>query len=233
MFYSNAQDSNTPTSTWVQASVSLSELTISLTSTMSFGALIGDNNGGHLVEGGIDDFSIVQGNSLPVDLVEFTATRLGKQSARLSWTTATEVGSDYFDVERSTDGIAFAPIGRVTAAGNSNQSEEYRFDDERGLAGRNFYRLRQLDLDGQTTFSEVRLVTLEGELDKVKAWPNPAEEFLKLSSSFSGPIIIYRQNGALVGQQQLATGQAVDISKLPAGYYLLRAGEEVIPFVKR
>ena len=108
-----------------------------------------------------------------------------------------------------------------------------QFDDERGLAGRNFYRLRQVDLDGQITFSEVRLVTLEGELEKVKAWPNPAEEFLKLSSSFSGPIIIYRQNGALVGQQQLATGQAVDISKLPAGYYLLRAGEEVIPFVKR
>jgi choice-of-anchor B domain-containing protein len=233
MFYSNAQDSNTPTSTWVQASVSLSELTIPLTATMSFGALIGDNNGGHLVEGGIDNFSIVQGNSLPVDLIEFTATRLGKQSARLSWTTATEVGSDYFDVERSTDGLAFAPIGRVSAAGNSNQTEEYQFDDERGLAGRNFYRLRQVDLDGQITFSEVRLVTLEGELEKVKAWPNPAEEFLKLSSSFSGPIIIYRQNGALVGQQQLATGQAVDISKLPAGYYLLRAGEEVIPFVKR
>ncbi|MFT6000618.1 MAG: choice-of-anchor B domain-containing protein [Neolewinella sp.] len=233
MFYSNAQDSNTPTSTWVPASVSLSELTIPLTATMSFGAIISDVGNGHLVEGGIDDFSIVQGNSLPVDLVEFTATRLGKQSARLSWTTATEVGSDYFDVERSTDGVEFSAIGRLAAAGNSEHVEEYRFDDERGLAGRNFYRLRQVDLDGQTTFSEVRLVTLEGASEKVLAWPNPAEEFLKLSSSFSGPIIIYRQNGALVGQQQLATGQAIDVSQLPAGYYLLRAGEEVIPFVKR
>jgi len=59
------------------------------------------------------------------------------------------------------------------------------------------------------------------------------EEFLKLSESFSGPVIIYRQNGVLVGQQQLTTGQAVDVRQLPAGYYLLRAGEEVIPFVKR
>lgn len=233
MFYSNNQDSNTPTSTWVPASVSLSELSIPLTSTMRFGALIGDNNGGHLVEGGIDDFSIVQGNSLPVDLVEFTANRIGKQAARLSWTTATEVGSDYFDVERSTDGIAFAPIGRVAAAGTSLHTEEYRFDDENGLAGRNFYRLRQVDLDGQTTFSEVRLVVLEGPAEKVQVWPNPTEAFLKLSSSFSGQVIIYRQNGALVGQQQLTNGQAIDVSQLPAGYYLLRAGEEVVPFVKR
>lgn len=233
MFYSNNQDSNTPTSTWVPASVNLSELSIPLTSTMRFGALIGDNNGGHLVEGGIDDFSIVQGNSLPVDLVEFTATRIGKQAARLSWTTATEVGSDYFDVERSTDGIAFAPIGRVAAAGTSLQTEEYRFDDENGLAGRNFYRLRQVDLDGQTTFSEVRLVVLEGPTEKIQVWPNPTEAFLKLSSSFSGEVIIYRQNGALVGHQQLTNGQAIDVSQLPAGYYLLRAGEEVVPFVKR
>ncbi len=233
VFYSNDQDSNTPTSTWVPVSVNLSELTIPLTATMRFGALIGDNNGGHVVEGGIDDFSIVGVNSLPVDLVGFTATRLGKQSVRLSWTTVTEVGSDYFDVQRSNDGIDFLPIGRVAAAGNSEQVEEYRFDDERALAGRNFYRLRQVDLDGQTTFSEVRLVTLEGELDKVQVWPNPAQEFLKLSSSFSGSIIIYRQNGQLVGQQQITIGQAVDVRQLPAGYYLLKAGEEVIPFVKR
>jgi hypothetical protein len=90
-----------------------------------------------------------------------------------------------------------------------------------------------VDLDGQTTFSEVRLVTLEGSTEKLHAWPNPAEEFLKLSSSFSGPVLIYRQNGVLVGQQELATGQTIDVSQLPAGYYFLRAGEEVIPFVKR
>jgi len=101
------------------------------------------------VEGGIDDFSIVQSNSLPVELVEFSATRLGKQSARLTWATATEVGSDYFDIERSRDGFAFAPIGRVAAAGNSQRVEAYQFDDEQGLAGRNFYRLRQVDVNGQ------------------------------------------------------------------------------------
>lgn len=233
MFYSNDQGSNTPTSTWVAASVSLSELSIPVTSTMRFGAVIGDNNGGHLVEGGIDDFSIVRSLVLPVDLVEFTVVPLGKQSARLSWTTASEAGSDYFAVERSTDGTAFTTIGRVAAVGNSARTEVYNFDDEAALTGRNFYRLRQVDLDGQATLSEVRLVTLTGEVGQMKAWPNPAGEFLKLSDSFSGPIIIYRQNGTLVGQQQLTNGQAIDVSQLPAGYYLLRAGEEVIPFVKR
>ena len=91
---------------------------------------------------------------LPVELVSLSAKPVGR-TTQLEWATATESNSASFAVERSRDGRAFETIGEVGAAGASVRVIEYRFTDGAPAAGTNYYRLRQRDLDGTETLSNV------------------------------------------------------------------------------
>ncbi|HRH36922.1 MAG TPA: hypothetical protein PK760_01170 [Flavobacteriales bacterium] len=91
---------------------------------------------------------------LPVELVEFNAA-CDKGHVLVSWSTGSEVGSDRYDVERSSDAQHFEVIGSVQAAGSSNGLLEYSFIDTRPL-GRGYYRLHQVDVNGMETYSELR-----------------------------------------------------------------------------
>ncbi|MEM9928811.1 MAG: carboxypeptidase regulatory-like domain-containing protein, partial [Bacteroidota bacterium] len=232
-YFSNDQNSNTAISTWVPVSLRMSELTIPLTATMQFGALIGDTGEGHLVEGGIDNFQIEGVESLPVEFLSFTAEALSKTTVALNWATATEENSEFFDVERSRNGLDFHPIGRVAASGTTETTTTYQFTDLEAQTGANHYRLRQVDQDGSITFSNIRLVLLASEANTLTAWPNPAIDQINLSEEMTGTAQVFRADGALVQTQVLVQTQTVNITSLPAGYYLLRIGDRVVNFVKK
>lgn len=90
----------------------------------------------------------------PVELVSFT----GKASARgiaLAWRTASEVNNSHFEVERSADGEAFEKINSVAGHGNSSATLDYSYTDASPLPGQNYYRLKQVDFDGQYAYSSV------------------------------------------------------------------------------
>jgi hypothetical protein len=163
---------------------------------------------------------------LPVSLISFTGQKLNG-SVKLSWTTAQESNNKEFIVERSTDGRSYTAIGKVAGAGNSATPAFYGFTDAQPAYGDNYYRLKQVDLDGKTTLSGiVKIVT--GNPGGFIAGPNPAR----------GTITIYRQgsneaarvelidvNGKLM--KQLNTGAAtyatpIDVSGLSKGIYLLK-----------
>jgi hypothetical protein len=96
---------------------------------------------------------------LPVELTGFAARSLGG-TVQLRWSTASEVNSAKFLVERSADSRAFTAIASVAAAGQSQGPRTYTAQDERPLAGLSYYRLRQIDLDGSFSFSPVVSVQL-------------------------------------------------------------------------
>lgn len=101
----------------------------------------------------ITDKLLIQSSaSLPVSLLQFAA-QAQQQTAALTWTTAQEQKSHYFEVLRSTNGQSFVPIGKVNAAGNSNSNKSYRFIDVQPAIGTNLYQLKSVDLDGSVTFS--------------------------------------------------------------------------------
>lgn len=138
-------------------------------------------------------------NPLPVELLSFTA-KIEKEIVVLDWTTASELGSDFFEVQRSTDGINYAAIGRVTAAGNSNVLRRYAFNDNQPLRGMNYYRLRQVDIDGTETYSPIRSVNfIPG---RVTVYPNPvAERVVHVSMPESDEMMsisLLRADGSLV-----------------------------------
>ena len=91
---------------------------------------------------------------LPIELLSFQGETIGAVN-HLTWSTATEVNNDHFDVERSADGQSFERIGTLDGAGNSEEELHYELTDERPIAGTNYYRLKQVDDDGSATYSDV------------------------------------------------------------------------------
>ena len=101
-------------------------------------------------------------------------------SALLSFSTATERNNAYFSIERSTDGARFEAIGKVTGAGDSNVQQDYTYTDERPVKGVNFYRLKQVDFDGQFSYSPVVSVTF-GQAGGIRLAPQPVLDQLSVA----------------------------------------------------
>ncbi|GAA4354289.1 hypothetical protein GCM10023185_15920 [Hymenobacter saemangeumensis] len=169
---------------------------------------------------------------LPVVLTAFDAT-LKNGAAVLTWNTASEKNNDHFRVERSLNGQEFVAVGQVAGQGTSNQPKAYTFTDPSiaRLGSANvYYRLQQVDTDGQTSVSPVRSVALPGELAaaKVLLYPNPATSTVTLSLAQLPDGMCQVQIFGLAGKQvrtlALPAGQTheLDINGLPAGVYLVK-----------
>ena len=117
--------------------------------------------------------------ALPIELRSFTGT-LDKQNITLTFSTATERNNAYFSIERSTDGARYEAIGKVTGAGNSLLQRDYTYTDERPVKGVNFYRLQQVDFDGQFSYSPVVSVTF-GQAGGIRLSPQPVLDQLSVA----------------------------------------------------
>jgi len=114
------------------------------------------------------------GIPLPIGLTSFTATSKNNINI-LSWTTNTEMNNDHFEIERSADGITFHEIGTVEGHGNSSYVSDYHFEDISPFSGINYYRLKQVDYNGDFRYSQV--IFVETKLFNHSAlviYPNPA-----------------------------------------------------------
>lgn len=113
-------------------------------------------------------------NFLPVELLVFD----GYQNAfniDLEWSTASETNSSHFVVERSKDVFHFEAIGQVSSAGNSQQELSYYFVDHTPNLGINYYRLRQVDLNGAEEILPTIAIEYELEALSIRVFPNPIE----------------------------------------------------------
>jgi len=97
----------------------------------------------------LDDITVVESSSsLPIELLYFKGEKL-KGKNRLYWSTASEADSDFFEIERSTDAVEWKAIAREAAAGNSYEQRYYSLDDIYEHDAINYYRLKQVDYDGE------------------------------------------------------------------------------------
>ncbi|GAA4055602.1 hypothetical protein GCM10022409_48590 [Hymenobacter glaciei] len=166
---------------------------------------------------------------LPVELTHFEAKWAGN-ATELRWATASEKNSRYFVVERSASGeSSYEAVGRVAAAGSSTSSRRYQLRDaEAGTLGatRLYYRLRQVDADGQESFSPVVTVGKSMGVAQLEVYPNPVGttqevrlDFHNLSAP-GGQLTTYAETGQLVSQVLLAeTAGRVALPALRAGLY--------------
>jgi hypothetical protein len=96
--------------------------------------------------------SAITATALPVTFADFSATA-ANNGVQLKWTTSQEQNSDFFEVQRSSDGNNFTTVGTVQAAGNSDVPKNYQFTDNDPFDGISYYRLRQVDKDARFAYS--------------------------------------------------------------------------------
>ena len=170
------------------------------------------------------------------------------QTADLNWVMENETDCKYFVVERSGDTGGYDSIGVVTGLNNNNQTT-YIYTDDHMLNGNNYYRLRQVDMDGVIRYSKVvSLYDMQQEAaPKMNVYPNPAVATLNFSINSTSTqqifIQIYSISGVLLqtSEQTLNTGnnlQTIAVNNLKTGNYFLKvinregSSQFVQPFVK-
>ncbi len=148
-------------------------------------------------------------NPLPVTWLSFTGKTDGVYH-NLNWSTASEINNDYFELERSVDGRSFTPIARIDGSGNSNTTLHYEYVDRLAPAGRVYYRVRQVDYNGEYEYADevVTLVKNEVYSDRfdLMVYPNPTSlGYTRLMlSGFEGQMALVHisdLNGRLIAQR--------------------------------
>jgi len=150
-------------------------------------------------------------SALPIELTSFTAQFVGTD-VELKWTTASEVNCDHFTVERSKDGRTFEQLEQVPGAGNSNTIRQYSAYDKFPYTGTSYYRLKQVDYDGQFTYSDIRAVntktgTGEGPFSIRNIYPSPFSDKFTVTYEVSGGddtyFMLSNANGQMISKTKL------------------------------
>jgi len=127
--------------------------------------------------------------NLPVDLIHFDVHAANNHSASIHWATASEINNSHFEIERSYDGRNFETNGEVSGNGNSQHRIDYSYTDVSvsNLENTVFYRLKQVDFDGTSEYSDIRVVRFGavGSGIDFSAYPNPLTDELSVMVSLS------------------------------------------------
>lgn len=171
------------------------------------------------------DAGIIMG-ALPLDWKSFEVRKMDRQHV-LNWSTARELNVDYFAVQRRHESEnAFVSIGQVKAAGNSVKDQFYSFDDfDVSQSGVYYYRLEQFDLDGKSTYSEIRL-TNRLATDKIINYPNPAHELMTVDGlnedeTYTIQVIDSKGVTMISTLHSGSISYQLDIERLPSGVFEL------------
>jgi trimeric autotransporter adhesin len=177
---------------------------------------------------------------LPITGLQFTVQKKGK-IAVLDFKTYTEQNNKGFEIERSNDGIRFDSLDFVFAKPNASNGAEYTFTDNNPFTGKNYYRLKQIDLDGKFLYSPLRWINFDKETD-VTAWPNPTTNVLNISTDYNfknATVTIIAANGQMVKQLSVkGNGNlSIPVKDLPVGVYNVQVKENTktinLVFVKQ
>ena len=124
---------------------------------------------------------------LPVELLSFNASCQPGNTAKISWTTASETNCAKYSVERNAGTAEWSTIAEVDCSQNPQEINSYTITDPDRINGTSYYRLRQTDLNGTERVYDAISVTCESDDLSVIAYPNPATDnvSVEISSKFN------------------------------------------------
>lgn len=175
----------------------------------------------------LNDITVSASAPLPVELSYFGGSLNRDNDVELNWSTATENNNEVFIVEKSTDQLRFEEVHTQKGAGNSTEPIHYSFMDKRPAQGMNYYRLKQVDFDGTTTFSKVISVKLNHE-NTVQVFPTVASHAVTVSiqnPTEEAQIFVFDFSGKLIQNQTIEAEQSdykLNVEALPAGPYFIK-----------
>ena len=189
------------------------------------------NGSGSRDEFALDDITF--SNVLPVELTTFSASVVNN-NVELSWETATEVNNYGFSVERRQENGEWSEVGFVEGHGNSNSPKHYTFIDNEIGAGKYFYRLKQVDIDGSFEYSDAIEVDMDSPVkyELSQNFPNPFNPTTSIQFSLpeTGKVklavynVLGEQVAVLVNKNMEAGfhNARFDASKLNSGIYIYK-----------
>lgn len=192
-------------------------------------ATTGDTSSGTITSGWINSFSPftlaskkASENTLPVSYL-FFENQCENNHSLLSWATISELNCDYFEIQKSADGVYWTFDAKIKGAGNSNQLVNYKYVPNFSSV---YYRLKQVDFDGKFNFSEIVTSQNCNETStQLKLFPNPTTG--KINIQFNGEfndiqiVEVYNNVGGLVYSSNNSK-TTIDLSEKPNGIYYVR-----------
>jgi Secretion system C-terminal sorting domain len=174
---------------------------------------------------------------------KFVKAQLVNNTTLISWATSQEINTSKFEIEFSADGTSFVKLGEVAAAGNSNTISNYNFTHPKPITGFNFYRIKQIDIDGSFTYSVIVKVLNRNDIKQTIIAPNPVSDVLNIveaTATFISTVEVYDSRGALVIRKMVNADEQVyslPVSMLAKGNYVLKINYKVnsktIAFIKK
>ena len=169
---------------------------------------------------------------LPINLLRFNASKQNGATT-LVWATANEQNSSHFEIERSSDGVNFIVLDKIKAAGNSTSLINYTFKDKNPASGLNYYRLKEVDLDGKLFYSTIQVVDFKN--DFIILQTTLVKDFIDVRTSELKETTLYFFNN--YGQKMLVVNgkgqQLINVSNFPTGVYFIKTTDgNSIKFLK-
>jgi hypothetical protein len=171
---------------------------------------------------------------LPIILTNFTATPTNNQ-VQLSWATATEFNSDYFKINKSTDGEHYTAIGTVKS-NNSNTGASYTFYDNSPTLGNSYYTLTSTDFDGSESVSNVVAMQYLGTQKTHSFYTyNHTLQIQALSETILTHVNIYSPMGQLLKTIAINSNAllTIDLSQLAKGMYYAQINAQNSTYTER
>jgi hypothetical protein len=170
-----------------------------------------------------------ESGTLPITLISFNGQYKNENMVSLNWQTSSEINSAYFNIQRSIDGINFTSIAKISAVGNSKQPISYGYTDnvQNIVMNKLFYRIKIVDKDGKSKYSNIITVNKPTLTTKFTVSPNPAINYLKITNnsninSSNATVILTDLLGHVLLKHELKLPtEQISLSHIAKGTYIV------------
>ena len=185
-------------------------------------------------------------SALPITLLSFETSN-NNSLVNLNWATASEINNNYFSIERSTNGQSWQTIGKVDGHGNSMVIQTYSFVDnfiEVIPKGIFYYRLKQVDFNGNFTYSSIRSENLSTRSFALQSYPDPATSTININwinaVKENTTLQLINMRGQIIYVEKVSgqgiMNKQIDVSGYSAGKYYIQiissSNIQIQPFIK-
>ena len=172
--------------------------------------------------------------STPLPVVWLTNPSLkfiNNNQTHITWSVATQSNNEKYIIEHSNpesfrDGSNFLPIGEIAGDGTSNETKHYEYIHTSPSIGINYYRIKQVDYDGQYSYSDIASMRYDGD-NNITIYPNPTTSEVSITTSEPTTLQILDVYGRLLTKQAISEGQnTINLSELPKGIFIFAVADQ-------
>jgi hypothetical protein len=174
---------------------------------------------------GLSSWTGVSQSTLPITFSKLLQAKQKLKATHITWSVASQSNNDKYIIEHSLNAKDFLAIGEIKGEGNHTTERHYEFTHHTPSPGINYYRIKQIDYNGQYSYSNIADVQYEGDGKTVKIYPNPSSHHITVvveDRHKNRSLQIYNSIGLLVKEVSIANSNTVNVSDLPQGVYSIR-----------